>query len=75
MPVRDMLLRLVFVAANAVLFAAGFAIAGRGRPPHAVVGFLLVGLAVSGIGLQAWDAVRLMRGRGGTLARQSDRGR
>jgi hypothetical protein len=55
-----MLLRLVFVAANAVLFAAGFAIAGTGHPAHAVVGFLLVGLAVVGIGLQAWEAVRLL---------------
>jgi hypothetical protein len=45
MPARDMLLRLVFVAANAALFAAGFAIAGTGRPAHTVVGFLLVGPA------------------------------
>jgi hypothetical protein len=75
MPVREMLVRLGFVGANAAGAAAGFAIAGTGHPAHAVVGFLLVGLAVFGIGVQAWDAVRVMRGGGGALPRQSPRGR
>jgi hypothetical protein len=67
MPVRAMLLRLVLVAANGALGAAGFGIAGTGHAVHAVVGFLFVGLAVIVIGLQGWDGVRMLRDRASSL--------
>jgi len=63
MPIRDMVVRLVGVAAVAGLGAAGLAMAGTGQPAHAVAGFLFGGPAVFGIGCPAWDATRRMRDR------------